>query len=140
MNKEGSIDIGSYKAKEKCNFEDIYDEYFTRVYKFLSYRINNEDDVKDLTAEVFKKIFSKLSSYDKEKSNLDVWIFAIARNTLYDYYRKINRRQILPLEKIKDIFSSDKDLHEEVERAEEITYLKEGNRKIKWKRKTNYFL
>lgn len=55
MNKEGSIDIGSYKAKEKYNFEEIYDEYFTRVYKFLSYRINNEDDVKDLTSEVFKK-------------------------------------------------------------------------------------
>ncbi len=130
MNKEESIDIGSYKAKEKYNFEEIYDEYFTRVYKFLSYRINNEDDVKDLTAEVFKKIFSKLSSYDKEKSNLDVWIFAIARNTLYDYYRKINRRQILPLEKIKDMFSSDKDLHEEVEKAEEITYLKKAIEKL----------
>lgn len=128
LDREESIDM--FYFKDKYSFEEIYDNYFDRVYKFLSYRVNNTEDVKDLTSEIFKKILNKISSYDSNKANLDVWIFTIARNSLYDYYRAKSRTNIISLEKVKDFFKSESNPHDYVEKKEEVDYLKSIIKKL----------
>ncbi len=69
------------------HFDDILHEYSTSVYNFCARLIGNEEDAKDLTQEIFVKIWKNFEKYDEGKS-LKAWVFTIARNTCYDWLRK----------------------------------------------------
>lgn len=68
-------------------FEDVLREYSTPVYSFCERLIGNDEDAKDLTQDIFVKIWKNLEKYDDSKS-LKAWVFTIARNTCYDWLRK----------------------------------------------------
>lgn len=68
-------------------FEDVLREYSSPVYSFCARLIGNEEDAKDLTQDIFVKIWKNLEKYDDSKS-LKAWVFTIARNTCYDWLRK----------------------------------------------------
>lgn len=60
-------------------------ELYQSLLHFVKKRVNNQHDAEDLTQEVFLKLAkSDLGSIQNVKS----WIYAIARNTITDYYRK----------------------------------------------------
>jgi RNA polymerase sigma-70 factor (ECF subfamily) len=68
--------------------EQIYKEYYSRLFSFINSRVNNSEDAKDILSEVFLKISSNI---DKLNSNekLTSWIYTITRNTIIDYYRSL---------------------------------------------------
>lgn len=67
--------------------ENIYRDYYDKVYGYICSNINNAATAEDLTADVFVKIYEKLDSFDEGKASLSTWIFTITRNKLTDYYR-----------------------------------------------------
>lgn len=69
-------------------FSTLFDRYFTRVYRFHSFRIRQREDAEDLTSETFVKIFEKLHTYQDRGVPFSVWVFTIARHTLIDFTRK----------------------------------------------------
>lgn len=133
--KDNLIILENEFSKEEL-FNEIYDEFFERVYKFSSYRINNKEDVKDVTSDIFTKIYKNINTYDKDKSHLAVWVFTIARNTIYDYYRKEKRLKIISLDKFKDFFSSEKYVEDSIEKLEEYDYLKLKVQQLEEREKT----
>jgi len=68
-------------------FEELYDKYFQRVYNYIRYRVLARDAADDLVSAVFEKVLDKFDAYDRDKP-VEPWLFAIARNTLNDYYRR----------------------------------------------------
>lgn len=61
------------------------DILYQPLFLFIKKRIKSTEDAKDLTQEVFYKLVkSDYSEIDSLKS----WVYAIARNTIIDYYRK----------------------------------------------------
>lgn len=118
------------KSKEKLDFDYIYREYFSRVYKFCAYRVNNVDDAEDLTSEIFHKIYKNLNTFKEEKSVLAVWIFTIARNSVTDYYRRKSRHRIVSLDKFRDFFYSEKYVEDNLEKIEEKEYLRRAVSKL----------
>lgn len=66
------------------HFDELYESYFRRVYRFALKRLGDPAEAEDVTQEVFETIFRVLPSYRGESSLL-VWIFGITRN-------KVNRR------------------------------------------------
>ncbi|CVK19418.1 RNA polymerase sigma factor [Sporomusa sphaeroides] len=86
-------------------FDEIYREYFPRIYHYVLYRVSNYHDADDLSNEIFVKLFTSLNRYQREKASLPVWIFTIARNTVIDYYRR-NSRPVTSLEAIPDFSDS----------------------------------
>ncbi len=69
-------------------FSTLFDRYFTRVYRFHSFRIRQREDAEDLTSDTFVKIFEKLHTYQDRGVPFSVWVFTIARHTLVDFTRK----------------------------------------------------
>jgi RNA polymerase sigma-70 factor, ECF subfamily len=65
-------------------FDELYEGYFPRVYRFALKRLSDAAEAEDVTQEVFETIFKALPSY-RGDSSLLVWIFGITRN-------KVNRR------------------------------------------------
>ena len=67
--------------------EKIYRDYHGKVCGYIRSKISSAQDAEDLTADVFVKVFEKLSSFDESKASLSTWIYTITRNTLTDYFR-----------------------------------------------------
>jgi RNA polymerase sigma-70 factor (ECF subfamily) len=66
------------------HFDELYESYFRRVFRFALKRLGDQAEAEDVTQEVFETIFRVLPSY-RGDSSLLVWIFGITRN-------KVNRR------------------------------------------------
>ncbi len=123
--------LSSFKQKSlldmKSNeaaFSDIFSSYYKRVYNYVGYRVQEHHIAEDLTSQVFEKIYVKLESYNEEKSPFEVWMFAIARNTINDYYRQLKRRQYLSLDGFKDLISRDVTPENHILKAETSTALR----------------
>lgn len=71
-------------AGSREHFDELYNSYFQRIYRFALKRLSNTAEAEDVTQEVFETIFKVLPSY-RGDSSLLVWIFGITRN-------KVNRR------------------------------------------------
>lgn len=67
--------------------EEIYREYYKKVYGYILSKINNATNAEDLTADVFLKAFEKIDTFDETKASVSTWIYTITKNTLIDYYR-----------------------------------------------------
>lgn len=73
---------------DTVTFEAVYDRYFDPVFRFVTYRTGNREVAKDLTADIFLKVYRKFSAYDPNKGSFEVWLYTIAGNQVKDYYRK----------------------------------------------------
>jgi RNA polymerase sigma-70 factor (ECF subfamily) len=88
-------------------FAALYDHYFSRVYNYVRYRLQDADTADDITAQVFERALSSLGSYRPEKAPFSAWLFAIARNAINDYLRLQKRRRWLSLELLGNWSSSE---------------------------------
>lgn len=80
------IIIGGEVAK-LVEFEKIYEEYFSKIYNFMFYKVLNKEIAEDLTSEFFIKLLTKLSAYNESKANLNTWLYTVAHNFVIDYFR-----------------------------------------------------
>jgi DNA-directed RNA polymerase specialized sigma24 family protein len=66
-------------------FQKLYDEYALPVYEYIRFRVDNDADAADLTAEVFVKAWQALPHYESDSSGpLQAWLFRIADSSIVD--------------------------------------------------------
>lgn len=95
--------------------EELWKIYHTQLLKYISSKVNDKEEAKDILHEVFIKIHKNIQ-YLNDTQRLRSWIYTITKNTIVDYYRKQNK-------KIKgDIFIEDKSLSEDAEIKEELSF------------------
>lgn len=83
-------------------FATLYDHYFSRVYNYIRYRLQDPDLTDDLTAQVFERVLLHIEGYRQDKAPFSAWLFAIARNAVTDHVRAQQRRRWLSLEVVRD--------------------------------------
>ena len=69
------------------DFDNIYEEYFDRVYYKVLSVVKNDDDAEDICQETFISVYKNLSKF-REESNIYTWIYTIAINKTYDFFKK----------------------------------------------------
>ena len=69
------------------DFDQIYDEYFDRVYYKILGSVKNPEDAEDIAQEVFISVYKNLHKFRAE-SKIYTWIYRIAINKIYDFFRK----------------------------------------------------
>lgn len=69
------------------DMEQIYEEYFETVYKYLFCLTNNNDISEELTQETFYRAVKKINTY-KGECKMSVWLCQIAKNIWYDLLRR----------------------------------------------------
>ena len=72
-------DIGSYQK--------IYDNFARKVLNFVCRMVRSHEEAEDLTQETFVVVYQKLGTL-KEIDRFEPWLFRIARNFVYQKYRK----------------------------------------------------
>ena len=68
-------------------FEKIYRQYFTDVYRYMIRLTGNAELAEEITAETFFRALRSMDSF-RSDSSLRVWLCSIAKNILYDEKRK----------------------------------------------------
>lgn len=78
------------KAKEGDNeaFGQVFEEYFTSIYRYLYFRLGDKTLADDLTQDVFLKVFESLESLVVSDKSPLTYFYTVARNLLIDNYRK----------------------------------------------------
>ena len=79
------------KARISEIFTGLYEANLKKLYRYIYYRVRDVNVTEDLTATVFEKALTKFNRYSADKASFSTWLFAIARNTLVDFYRKSSR-------------------------------------------------
>lgn len=69
------------------DFDEIFEEYFDRIYYKVLGAVKNPEDAEDISQEVFISVYKNLDKF-REESNLYTWIYKIAINKIYDFFRK----------------------------------------------------
>ena len=103
---------------KEVDFTYIFETYYKRVYNYIYYRVNCHYTAGDLTSQVFEKSMLKINTYSESKSPFEVWLFAIARNIVNDYFRSLKKTQIFSLDAIKELVSKKKTPEDIVEISE----------------------
>ena len=113
------------KKPENIQFDDIYEDYFNKIFRYVYNRTGNNKDAEDLTSQIFLTILEGLPKY-KDNGHLAAWIFTIARNKIADHYRK--RKQFVELDENRFITSDEKMLRSVIhqEHMEELSKILDG--------------
>ena len=88
------------------NFEQVYNDYFGRVYSYIRARVYNENQSDDICSEVWQTVFEKQDTFDKNKGNIEQWLFTIARNKVNGHFRFYHIKNMFSLSDKEDTFPS----------------------------------
>ena len=72
------------------DMEQIYEQYFETVYKYLFCLTRNSDISEELTQETFYRAVKKIHTF-KGECKISVWLCQIAKNLWYDECRKYRK-------------------------------------------------
>ena len=86
INKQTDEELVSniVKNNDTLLFEVLYDRFASLVYNKCCGFAKDEDEAKDLTQDVFLKLFVKLASF-KGKSKFSTWLYAFTYNHCVNY-------------------------------------------------------
>ena len=101
-------------------FGRLYEAYFARVYRFIYFRVTDDQVAEDLSSQVFLKAWENLRRYHPRGPFL-AWLYAIARNTVIDSYR--TRKQTLSLDEAAPVASQEAKLDDRLQLESEIEAL-----------------
>lgn len=68
-------------------FDSLYSSMYSKVLQYVSYRVSDYDLAKDITGDIFLKIYEKMSSFNSKKATASTWAWTIVKNSMIDYYR-----------------------------------------------------
>jgi RNA polymerase sigma-70 factor (ECF subfamily) len=77
----------------------IHDQYFPSVYRYVRYRLNDEQLAEDIAAEAFLRLLDALNRR-AEIRDLRAWLLGTTANLIFDHLRRKYRR---PQENIEDL-------------------------------------
>ena len=78
-------------------FAMLYEEYFDRVYRYITVRVGSRTEAEDLTEQVFLNALESIGTFKWKGAPFSSWLFRIAHNQVIDYQRKAYKREGLPL-------------------------------------------
>ncbi len=78
----------------------IHDRYYPAVYRYVRYRLNNEQIVEDISSEVFLRLLDHFHKQKDEIRDLRGWLLGTASNLVNDHLRQKYRR---PTENLEDL-------------------------------------
>lgn len=96
--------------KEKDEFSLIYDEYITKIYRFIFLKVSTPEIAEDLSSEVFTRTWKEFNR--KEIENIQAFLYGVARNLIADHYRVKEKGTIVSIEGSFDIQDEDENLQD----------------------------
>ena len=72
---------------EKMPFEQVFEQYYSKVLLYLIKKTGNQQEAEDLCSEAFLYCFDHYDSYYPGKSAVSTWLYLVVNSRLKNYYR-----------------------------------------------------
>lgn len=72
----------------------IYDRYFSEVYRYVRYRVNDDETAEDIASDVFVRLLEASQKRQGPQTSLKGWLIATASNAVNDHLRRQYRRPV----------------------------------------------
>lgn len=97
-------------AGDKEGIVLFYKKFSPRISRFVHKKIGNSEDAEEIVNDIFLEAIDHLPKLSKHE-NLNAWLYAIANNTVIDYYRK-NKLKALLFSQLPFLEIVDKEVHQ----------------------------
>ena len=87
----------------------LYEQYQRSIFRYLYYRVGDQQTAEDLTSEVFLRMLRFISGFRPPSSSFPSWLFQIARNLVADHFRQSSSSNHLELQESLTMPSDDVD-------------------------------
>jgi RNA polymerase sigma-70 factor, ECF subfamily len=87
MGKTDEQLVARYISGDEQALEALVDSYLKPLYNFTFRLVGDSAAAEDIVQEVFVKVWKNIAKYEADKK-FSTWIFAIAKNTAYDWLKK----------------------------------------------------
>ncbi len=88
MNTEAEKELLNKIRNDPGKFGELYDIYFDKIFNYVFRRITDFDMARDITSEVFIKVYLNLWKFQWRRISIGAWIYRIATNEVNQYFRK----------------------------------------------------
>jgi RNA polymerase sigma-70 factor (ECF subfamily) len=89
--------IERFLAGDASAFEELYHRYQPYVYNIVNGIIQNADDARDVTQDVFLQVYDSLPAF-RGGSAFSTWLYRVAVNAAITHVRKEKRHPHIPLD------------------------------------------
>lgn len=110
--------ISRAKNGEESAVTELYRTHVQAIYRFVFYRVGDQNVAEDLTADTFLKALEGLERYEYRGVPFRAWLYRIAYTRVADYHRTRYRRRYQPLDSVE--LPVDADLEGRVARHQRI--------------------
>lgn len=101
--------VVSAQDGEAAAFEALYEHFYDRIFRYVSFKTGDASAAEDITEEVFLRMLKSIGTYKDLGHPFSSWLFRIAHNLVVDHFRKRGRERSVPLEKVTYIVSESAD-------------------------------
>lgn len=122
------VDLLNAAKTEREAFGRFYDYFAPQIFRYINLKVNFDKTLsEDLTEEVFLKILENIKDIKGDrKKGVKPYLFTVARNTVFDYFRS-SKRTVLSIERENiDPIDEKPPMEEEIIKEEEEKYLKKA--------------
>ena len=99
---ESTAAIARARAGDAEAWGQLYREYAPAIFRFCRRAMPTREDAEDATMEIFMKLKSKLSQYDRTRS-FSAWLYKVAANHCWDILRRRKIRQDKETEDVENV-------------------------------------
>ncbi len=83
---------------DTSSFGELYEQFFDRIYRYVSFKTGSASEAEDITGEVFVRMLESIHKFKWQGHPFSSWLFRIAHNLVVDHFRKKGKRSIVSLE------------------------------------------
>jgi RNA polymerase sigma-70 factor (ECF subfamily) len=91
-------DLIEWSKSDHRYFESIYDKYHEQIFRLVFTRVQDLEATQDITSNVFCKALVNLSKYEDKGLSFSSWLYRIALNACYDFFREQKKKRTVVLE------------------------------------------
>lgn len=70
-------------------FGELYSRHLDPIYRYIFFRVGEQEEAEDLTETVFLKAWEAIPGYKDFGNPFSSWLYRIAHNMVVDFHRKI---------------------------------------------------
>jgi RNA polymerase sigma-70 factor (ECF subfamily) len=90
-NHEEQSEIEGLKKLDSQAIGAVYDRYFADVYRFVHYRLSDEQVAEDISSDVFIRLLEAAKKGRGPQANLKGWLLSTASHAVTDHLRQAYR-------------------------------------------------
>jgi len=116
-------------------FEQIYDQYIEKIYRFVYLKVNSQEIAEDITSKVFTSGWeayqNQAQNSKSEIKNIGAFLYQIARNAVIDHYRQKGRTNVISAEASPEIVDVGVNIQKDAVLSADIDIIRRSIKKLK---------